>query len=275
MRPISASREGAPAARAGHRLREWAPAAVLFVSGIVVWEGLVTALDIQRFLLPKPTEIVAALRSQWRFLWGAGLYTFGEAVAGFGAGSLAGVVTALVLARWRRLGGTLLPYAVAANAVPIIAFAPIFNNWFGLISPVSKIAIAAVLVYFPVMANVLRGLTSVHPSSIELMRSYAAGEVATFRRVRIPNSLPFLFSGLKVASVLAMIGAVVSQYFGGLRTTSLGLFIKERAALAFFADAWAAIVVASVLGVAFYLSIVAVERAALRWHLSIRGGVAG
>ncbi|MGQ0669428.1 MAG: ABC transporter permease [Actinomycetota bacterium] len=265
-----------PAARTatrdlGQRVREWAPAAVMLVLGVAAWQGLVTALDIQRFLLPKPTEILSSLADNWGFLRGAGLYTFGEAVGGFLIGSLLGMATALVLARWRRLGGALLPYAVAANAIPIIAFAPIFNNWFGLINPVSKAAIAAVLVYFPVMVNTLRGLTSVHPSSIELMRSYAAGEAATFRRVRFPNSLPYLFSGLKVASVLSMIGAVVSQYFGGLRTTSLGLFIKERAALALFADAWAAILVASILGVAFYLVIVLVERSALRWHPSIRG----
>lgn len=258
-------------ARRARRLREWAPAMVLFALGIVAWQVLVTVLGIQRFLLPKPTEIAAALRGQWSFLWGAGLATFGQALGGFAMGGSAAIVTALVLARWRRLGGALLPYAVAANAVPIIAFAPIFNQWFGLLNPVSKMAIAAVLVYFPVMANMLRGLTSVHPSSIELMRSYAAGELAIFLRVRIPNSLPFLFSGLKVATVLSMIGAVVSQYFGGLRTTSLGLFIKERAALAFFADAWAAIVVASVLGVAFYLAVAGLERWVLRWHPSMRG----
>jgi len=257
--------------RAGRRARDWAPAAAVLVAGIVAWQGLVTALEIQRFLLPKPTEIATALEENWAYLRYAGLYTFGEAVAGFVVGSAVAITTALVLARWKPLGRALLPYAIAANAIPIIAFAPIFNNWFGLVSPVPKIAIAAVLVFFPVMINMLRGLTSVHPSSIELMRSYAAGEAATFRRVRIPNSLPFLFSGLKVASVLAMIGAVVSQYFGGLRTTSLGLFIKESAALARFPEAWAAVVVASVLGVAFYLAIVLVERSALRWHPSVRG----
>jgi len=257
--------------RAGRRARDWAPAAAVLVAGIVVWQGLVTVLEIQRFLLPKPTEIATALRGNWTFLRHAALYTFGEAVAGFVVGSAVAIATALVLARWKPLGRALLPYAIAANAIPIIAFAPIFNNWFSLVSPIPKIAIAAVLVFFPVMINMLRGLTSVHPSSIELMRSYAAGEAATFRRVRIPNSLPFLFSGLKVASVLAMIGAVVSQYFGGLRTTSLGLFIKEKAALARFPEAWAAIVLASVLGVAFYLTIALVERSVLRWHPSVRG----
>ena len=104
-----------------------------------------------------------------------------------------------------------MPYAIAANAIPIIAFAPITNQWFGLLNPLSKMVIAAILCFFPVFVNTLRGLTSVHPSSIELMRSYAAGELTIFRRVRFPNSLPYLFSALKVASVLAMIGAVVGR----------------------------------------------------------------
>ena len=106
-------------------------------------------------------------------------------------------------------------------------------------------AIAAVLCFFPVLTNMLRGLTSVHPSSIELMRSYAAGEVEIFRRVRIPNSLPFLFSALKVASVLAMIGAVVGEYFGGTQE-ALGVQIRNSAALFAFETAWAAILVASI-----------------------------
>lgn len=260
------------ARRVRRRLREWAPAAAVLVLGIAAWQGLVSALDIKQFLLPKPTDIASALAERWGFLRVAGLATFEMALGGFAVGSLLAVLTALVLARWRPLGSALLPYAVAANAIPIIAMAPIFNNWFGLGNPVSKAAIAAVLVYFPVMINMLRGMTSVRPASIELMRSYAAGEVATFRRVRIPNSLPFLFSGLKVGSVLAMIGAVVSQYFGGIRTTSLGLFIKDRATLGAYAEAWAAIVVASVLGVAFYIAITLVERSVLRWHPSVRGG---
>jgi NitT/TauT family transport system permease protein len=256
---------------AGRRLRDWAPAAAVLVLALVAWQVLVTVLEIQRFLLPRPTEILAALRENGSLLWNAGLYTFGEAVGGFAIGSALAVGSALFLARFRRLGGALMPFAIAANAIPIVAFAPIFNNWFGLLNPFSKIAIAAVLVYFPVMVNMLRGLVSVHPSSIELMRSYAASEAATFGRVRIPNSLPYLFSGLKVATVLSMIGAVVSQYFGGLRRTSLGLIIKENAALSVFDVAWAAIVVASVLGVGFYLAVAAVERFAIRWHPSVRG----
>jgi NitT/TauT family transport system permease protein len=258
--------------RMGHRARDWLPAAAVLVLGVVAWQGLVTALHIQRFLLPKPTEILTALQENWSVLWGAGLATFKEALGGFAIGGGLAILTALLLARWRSLAGAVMPYAIAAGAIPIIAFAPIFNNWFGLLNPVSKMAIAAVICYFPVMVNTLRGLVSVQPSAIELMRSYAAGEAATFRRVRIPNALPYLFSGLKVAAVLSMIGAIVSQYFGGLRRDSLGLIIKENAALAVFDVAWAAIVVASLLGVTFYLAIGLIERAALRWHPSMRAG---
>ena len=163
-----------------------------------------------------------------------------------------------------------MPYAIAANAVPIIAFAPITNNWFGMLSPASKMAIAAVICFFPVMVNTLRGLTSVRPESIELMRSYAAGDVEIFRRVRIPNSLPYVFTGLKVATVLAMIAAIVGDYFGGSQE-ALGILIRRSAGIFAFDQAWAAILVASVLGILFYAAVALVERLAMSWHPSIRG----
>jgi NitT/TauT family transport system permease protein len=248
---------------------DWVPALLLLVVGLVAWQQAINVFDIQRFLLPKPTAIASTFWNERSALWGAGWYTFQEALWGFVWGSGAGIVAALALSRFRRLGGALMPYFIAANAVPIIAFAPITNAWFG-IEQGSKIAIAAVLCFFPVLVNALRGLTSVNPRAIELMRSYAAGEVQIFRRVRIPNSLPYIFSALKVASVLAMIGAIVGEYFGGDQR-QLGVQIKTSAALFNFESAWAAILVACLLGIGFYLAVVAVEKAAMRWHPSARG----
>ena len=203
-------------------------------------------------------------------LWDYGVYTFKEAAGGFALGSGLGILTALVLARFRAVGGALMPFAVAANAVPIIAFAPITNNWFWLLNPFSKMAIAAVLCFFPVMVNTLRGLTSVHPSSIELMRSYAAGDLSTFRHVRLPNSLPFMFTGLKVAAVLSMIGAIVGEYFGG-PTNALGVSILNDTQLFNFPRAWAGIALASVFGIAFYGAVALAERLTTSWHPSARG----
>ena len=254
----------------GKRLVDWLPALVVFVLAIGAWQGIVVGFHIQRFLLPKPSGIAVALWDQGPELWRAGWYTFKEALGGFFIGSALAIVFALVLARWRRTGEALMPYAIAANAVPIIAFAPITNAWFGLLNPHSKMAIAAVLCFFPVLVNTLRGLTSVHPSAIELMRSYAAGELEIFRRVRIPNSLPFMFAGLKVACVLSMIGAIVGDYFGG-SINALGVLIENSVSLFQFETGWAAIVVASVLGIAFYAAVSAAERATTRWQPSSRG----
>jgi NitT/TauT family transport system permease protein len=253
------------------RLTAWGPAAAVFVLGILGWEGLVRGLDIQRFLLPAPSAILSTLWDEHDLLWHAGLYTFSEAVGGFAIGAVLAILAAILLARFRRLGRSLMPFAIAANAVPIIAFAPITNQWFGPLNKTSKMAITAILVFFPILVNTLRGLTSVRPSSIELMRSYAAGEVEIFRRVRLPKSLPYLFSALKVATVLAMIGAVVGEYFLSSQE-ALGFQIRNSAALFNFELAWAAITVASLFGIAFYLSVALVERATMGWHHSTRAG---
>ena len=185
------------------------------------------------------------------------------------SGPASRILVALLFAAWRPLAGAFMPYAVAANAIPIIAFAPIMNNWFGLLNPFSKMAIAGVLCFFPVMINTLRGLTSVHPSSIELMQSYAAGRLSMFRRVRIPNALPHMFTGLKVATVLSMIGAIVGEYFGG-PIEALGVKILNDSSYGNFTDAWAGIVMASLLGIVFYAVVALAERLTTSWHPSAR-----
>ena len=236
---------GTLSARVGRNLWDWFPAVVVFVGGIALWE---TERDV---------------------LWAAAWFTFQEAFGGWVIGCSAAMFVALVLARWRILGTALMPYLIAANAIPIIAFAPITNNWFGTLNQLSKMMIAAILCFFPVVVNALRGLTSVKPQQIELMRSYGAGEVETFRRVRIPNALPFIFTGLKVATVLAMIGAIVGDYFGGSQD-ALGIQIRRQAGVFAFTEAWAAIAIASILGILFYGAVAAVERLTMRWHPSAR-----
>jgi NitT/TauT family transport system permease protein len=234
---------------------------------IAVWEALVDVLDVKQFLLPKPSAIADALRDNWTTLRHAGVFTFKEAFAGFVFGSGIGILVALAVARFRRVGEALMPYAIAANAVPIIAFAPITNNWFGPFNPSSKAAIAGILCFFPVFVNTVRGLTSVRPEQIELMHSYAAGELSIFRRVRVPNALPFVFTGLKVATVLSMIGAIVGEYFGG-SFEALGVLIQSNVALFNFPLAWAGIVVASAFGIAFYAAVAVVEHLATGWYPS-------
>ena len=254
---------GTIAARIGTRLVDWIPAIIVFVAAIAVWHFSIVAFHIEKFLLPKPGAIVSAFWTQRDTLWSAGWLTLKEALGGFAIGSGLGILIAVVLARFRRLGDALMPVAIAANAVPIIAFSPIFNAWFDPLSPTPRMATAGVLCFFPVLVNTIRGLTSVRPAQIELMRSYAANELDIFRRVRVPTALPFVFSALKVATVLAMIGAIVSDYFGTFG--SLGITIKNSVSLFDFETAWAAILMASILGVLLYVAVSLVERLALQW----------
>lgn len=250
--------------------RSWLPAVVVFGVGLVCLQWILPdVVGVKSFLLPRLSDVLSALWENRDALRTAAWITFKEALGGLVLGSGCAIVAALFLARWRPLGNALIPYLIAANAIPVIAFAPITNAWFGTLSPWSKIVIAAALCFFPVLVNTLRGLTSVHPSSIELMHSYAAPERATFRKLRIPASLPFLFTGLKVAAVLAMIGAVVGDYFGG-STESLGVQIQSAVALSRYEIGWAAILVASVLGSVLYGAVVVAERVVVRWYPSAR-----
>ena len=213
------------------------------------------------FLVLRGSNLTPILAASW--------FTLKEALGGMAMGTLAGIVVALATTRWTASREALLPFAIAANSMPIIAFAPIMNNWFGLDNPFSKMAIVAIMIFFPIMINTVRGLISVDSSSLELMRSYAASDSETLLKLRIPNALPSLFSGLKVAGALAMIGAIVGEYFGGPRI-ALGVFITQEAALFRFASAWSAILIACLLGIAIYLVILLAERLALPWHPTFR-----
>lgn len=253
-----------------NRLRRWLPAAAAFVVVLGVWEGLVRAFEVQEFILPRPSAILTAFVETWSTIFPFGMNTLIEALGGFVFGTLAAVALALAASRWVTLGEGMLPFAVAASAMPIVALAPITNQWFTITSPVSKMAVVAVMVFFPVFVNTTRGLTEVDPNEIELMRSVAASPGATLRRVRIPNALPYFFSALKVASALSLIGAIVAEYFGGSQEV-LGQYIISRASGFQFAEAWAAIALASLLGITFYALILMAERAFMPWHVSIRG----
>lgn len=254
-------------------IRRYVPAALILIGVLVAWEVLVRTTGVQGFVLPAPSAIWAALVENWTTGFGifpAAQVTLYEALGGLALGTFLGTATAFVVSRFPGSRDTVLPLAIAINAIPIIAFAPIANNWFGLLSPLSKMAVAAALVYFPIMINVLRGLTQVEPSARELMRSYAAGPTAVTRQVEIPNALPFFLTGLKVATTLSLIGAVVGEYFGGL-TATLGRVVVAAASQLRFDVTWAAILVVSVAGIGLYLIVVGLERLLIPWHPSVRG----
>jgi NitT/TauT family transport system permease protein len=248
---------------------QYVPAVAAFLVVILLWEALTRVFNVETFVLPKPSEVMTSFIDTSSVIWGAGFRTLTEALGGFVIGVSLAVATSLAAARWVGFREGMLPMAIAANATPIVALAPIFNNWFSSTSPVSKMAVVAVVVYFPVMINTTRGLLEVDPAELELMRSLAATPTEVTRRVRIPRALPFFFASLKVASALSLIAAIVAEYFGGPQDV-LGQYIINRANLFQFPDAWAAILVASILGVGFYVLVLGAERLFMPWHVSLR-----
>jgi NitT/TauT family transport system permease protein len=260
---------GVPKTSPGQLIRRYLPAVVAFLAVGLLWEGLTRLLGVESFVLPKPSEVLSSFFATASTIWGAGFRTLIEAVGGFVIGVTLAVLTSLAAGRWVGFREGILPLAIVLNATPIVALAPIFNNWFSITSPISKMAVVAVVVYFPVMINTTRGLLEVDPAELELMRSIAAGPAEVTRRIRIPRALPYFFASLKVASTLSLIAAIVAEYFGGPQDV-LGQYIINRANLFQFPDAWAAILVASILGVSWYLLVLTAERVLMPWHVSLR-----
>jgi len=247
------------------RVREYAPAALVLVAGLLLWEAVVFAFSIVFYLLPAPHVIVHSLRETYPLLVEAGLYTFTEAVLGYALGCGGGILAAMAASRSSAFASVVLPYAVASASVPIIALAPLAIVWFG-VEQGSKIAIVVLMTFFPTFVSTLRGLSSVTPQSLELMRSYAATERQIFMKIRLPHSLPMVFTALRACATLAMIGAVVSEFFGG-PVKSLGVYIKSTASLFQTREAWSAILVACALGLLFYAAVALLERLTMPWRV--------
>lgn len=251
------------------RLRRWVPAIVVFAGFIAGWELTVQIFDIKGFILPAPSAILAALPAAWPDLRPAAIGTFSTALAGLVLGTLMAVVAAIGAARWPALRDGAMPLAITANSTPIIVLAPVANAWFGLLSPWSTIVVVAVLVFFPVMINLVRGLLSAEVSELELMASYAASRRTTLLKLQLPGALPYLFSALKVAAALSLIGAIVKEYFGGSQAR-LGQYLTLKAGNFQFEEVWTAILLASAFGIGLYLLITIIERRYMGWHVSVR-----
>lgn len=246
-------------------LREWLPAAVVFVVVIAVWEVSLLVLGVQGFLIPRPSVIASAIVSEWPILSKGIVFTGTETVAGLAIGVALGTLAGMATARWATARELLMPIAIGASAIPIIAFAPITLNWFGPESLLPRLTIVAVIVFFPVMVNTIRGLTNVEPAALELMTSYAASDTQSLTKLRAPNALPYWFTALRIATTLAVIGAVVGEFFGG-PLYALGIYITLETGHSRYATAWAAIVLACALGIVLYLLAVAAERLVMPWR---------
>lgn len=248
-------------------LRGLLPPLIVGIGGLALWELIVKAGRIAPFILPAPSAIWEQFWLSRSVIWQTGLATGANAFVGLIAGAVVGILGAMAASRFRLLGEVSIPVAAALNALPIIALAPILNNMFDSTSSIPRRVVVSIVVFFPVFINTLRGLREVNPTHRELMDSYAAGGWTFTRLVRLPGALPFVFTGLRQASSLAVIAAVVAEYFGGLQD-GLGSRITSAASNTAYPRAWAFVVGACVLGLVFYAVSLGLERLATPWRRS-------
>ncbi|MCA0941287.1 ABC transporter permease [Salipiger pacificus] len=247
--------------------------AVPVIFGLVlvfVWEAVVRGFGISPVLLPAPSVIASRFGQSSGVLWQDFVQTVLKgALTGYVLGCSAALLTAIVVDRFDFLRRGLLPVGNFVAALPIIGIAPILVMWFGF-DWQSKAAVVVVMVFFPVLVNAVQGLADTSAMQRDLMRTYAAGYWTSLWKLRLPAALPFIFNGLKIASTLALIGAIVAEFFGS-PITGMGFRISTSVGLLQLDLVWAEIVVAALAGSAFYGGVALIERAATFWHPSQRG----
>ncbi|WP_163543026.1 ABC transporter permease [Occultella kanbiaonis] len=239
------------------------PPVLLGVAVLAAWQILVTVLAIPQIVLPSPAAILAETLAYVPVLFSAALVTGWNALVGLVVGSLLGIGLALVAASIRAFDELTTPLVAALAVIPIVALAPVLYTMYGADVQSARQAVAGISVFVPVFLNTLRGLRQTRPVHRDLMRAYAATRWQAMRTVTLPTARPFIFTGLRIASSLSVIAALVAEYFGGPRG-GLGTFITASVAGSDYARAWSYVLASIVLGLLFYLAALAVETLAVR-----------
>ena len=246
-----------------------ATAALFGAWGVYFWQILVRAFDVPRVLLPAPTDIVVALFEHAGTLGGDFVQTVMKSVLiGYTLGCSLGIGVGFAIDRSPFLQRGLLPLAALTSTIPLVGVAPIAVMWFGFDWP-SKAAVIVLMTFFPALVSTLAGLQSAGKLERELMHSYAASPNRTLLDLRLPAAMPFIFGALKINATLALIGAIVAEFFGS-PTSGLGFRISVEATRMNMPLVWSAIVVASIVGSVLYAVLVRLERRINFWHPSIR-----
>ena len=256
--------------RYGNRFVGLLTAALFGLWLVYFWQVLVVAFDVPRVILPPPSLIAQSLADNMAKLWGDFVQTVVKSVLlGWALGCSLGFAVAVAIDRMPFLQRGLLPIASLTSAIPLVGVAPIAVMWFGFEWP-SKAAVVVLMTFFPMLVSTLAGLKAAGKLELELMHSYAASYWQTLLALRLPAALPFMFGALKVNATLALIGAIVAEYFGS-PTQGIGFRISTEAGTMNMPLVWGSIVVAAVTGSLAYALLVQVERKAAFWHPSVRG----
>lgn len=240
------------------------------VTVIGIWELLVRGLEVPLVILPAPSVIAVRFADSLPILWADFVQTIIKgALSGYVIGCIAAFLMAIAVDRWDFLRLGLLPVGNFVAALPIVGTAPILVMWFGF-DWHSKAAVVVVMVFFPMLVNTVAGLREATSMQRDLMETYAATYWQSFLKLRLPAAMPFIFNGLKISTTLALIGAIVAEFFGS-PTLGMGFRISTSVGQLSLDMVWAEIVVAALAGTAFYGLVAGIEKVVTFWHPSQRG----
>ena len=250
------------------RAADLAPPLLFGLAVLAVWQVGVKLLGVPAIILPAPSAILLRLVTSTPTLAADFLQTIRGVLAGYVIGSGAGLLVAILVDRSPFLQRGLLPLGNLVSALPIVGVAPIMVMWFGF-DWQSKAAVVVIMTFFPMMVNAAAGLVSAGAMERDLMKTYGASYEQTLFKLRLPAALPFVFNALKINTTLAMIGAIVAEFFG-TPTVGMGFRISTEVGHLSIDMVWATIVVAAIAGSAFYALVAGVEQRATFWHASYR-----
>lgn len=249
------------------RLREhpeWIAVPLLFIIVVGAWEFGFKAFAVPLYIAPAPSDILTSLVNglQRGLFIDNALYTLSEALLGFGCAAIAGIVLGSLIAQWPLLEKTLYPYLIAIQTTPKVAIAPLFVIWFGF-GMTSKVIMAGVISFFPILVNVIAGLRSTDRARIDLLRSLRASRWQVFTMVQLPSAAPMIFAGLHIAIIFSILGAIVGEFVGSRK--GLGNLILQMNTNLDTAGVFAALVCLSTMGISLHLLMHALQRRLLFW----------
>ncbi len=261
LRPDADIEEKVPSVL-GQRLTNAALPIGTAVALLLIWQFGVRIFEVPTYIAPAPSDVGAVLRDEFPLLMRNFWPTFTVSIAGFVAGNVAAILIAVAFVHSRMTERAFFPIAVFVNTIPILAIAPILVLIFGP-GLTAKVMIAGLICFFPTLVNMVRGLQSVSPQTLELTRILSASKSEVFWKVRLPSSLPFLFSALKIAATTCVIGAIVSEWIGadvGLGALIIDSTFNYRSPLLY-----ATVFMSSGLSVLLFASVVITEKLVVRW----------
>ena len=242
------------------------PALLMIMTATVIWEGYVALSQIEKFILPPPSQIISAFFKQWTPIFEHTKVTIYEALVGYLVALIVSIFLAIAIDNNRFLKQGFYPILVASQTIPIIAIGPLITAWFGF-GILPKVLVVALVAFFPIVVNMIDGFNSTDKDLINLLKTMNASKWQIFLKVKIPSALPNTFSGLRIAATYSVMGAVIGEWLGASK--GLGIYIRNASNSYLIDQVFAAIIVIVGISILFYSVLLIVERLIIPWNREI------